>query len=66
MSKDCVNKTVMVIRNGILDSEDECDEHDAQLEEELEAHDDEYIEEGNSISLITISVCKILPFGSSF
>ncbi|KAA0025749.1 Transposon Ty3-I Gag-Pol polyprotein [Cucumis melo var. makuwa] len=52
MSKDCVNKKVMVIRNGIIDSKDECDEHDAPLEEESDAHDDEYIEGGSSIFLV--------------
>ncbi|KGN53753.1 hypothetical protein Csa_014547 [Cucumis sativus] len=45
MSKDYVNKKVMVIRNWIIDSKNECDEHDAPLEEESDAHDDEYIEE---------------------
>ncbi|KAA0066461.1 uncharacterized protein E6C27_scaffold21G005620 [Cucumis melo var. makuwa] len=54
MSKDCINKRVMVVRNGVIDSEDECEENDAQLEEEYETPvDDEYIEEGSSISLIT-------------
>ena len=28
MSKECVNKKAMVIRNGILDSDDECEDHD--------------------------------------
>lgn len=46
-SKDCVNKNVMVIRNEILDSKDECEEHDVQLEEELEAQADECIVEGS-------------------
>ena len=48
MSKDCVNKRVMVVRN------------DAQLEKEYETpNDDEYIEEGNSISLITRWVLNV-------
>ncbi|KAA0067527.1 Transposon Ty3-I Gag-Pol polyprotein [Cucumis melo var. makuwa] len=48
MSKDCINKRVMVVRNGVIDSEDECEENDAQLEEEYETPvDDEYIEEGD-------------------
>ncbi|MCQ7416411.1 retropepsin-like aspartic protease, partial [Salmonella enterica] len=60
MSKDCVNKRVMVVRNGVIDSEDECEEHDAQLEEEYETpDDDEYIEEGNSISLVARRVLNV-------
>ncbi|TYK09767.1 uncharacterized protein E5676_scaffold127G00510 [Cucumis melo var. makuwa] len=60
MSKDCINKRVMVVRNGVIDSEDECEENDAQLEEEYETPvDDEYIEEGNSISLITRWVLNV-------
>ncbi|TYJ98382.1 uncharacterized protein E5676_scaffold232G001250 [Cucumis melo var. makuwa] len=44
----------MVVRNGVIYSEDECEENDAQLEEEYETPvDDEYIEEGSSISRIT-------------
>ena len=42
----------MVIRNGIIDSKDECDEHDVPLEEESDARDDEYIEGSSSISLV--------------
>ena len=38
----------MVIRHGIIGSKDECDEHDAPLEEEFDANDDEYIEGGSS------------------
>ncbi|KAA0066639.1 RNA-directed DNA polymerase-like protein [Cucumis melo var. makuwa] len=34
------------MRNGIFDSEDECDKYDVPLEEESDAHDDEYIEGG--------------------
>lgn len=41
----------MVIRNSILDLDYESKEYDAQLEEESKAHDDVYIEEGNSIFL---------------
>ncbi|KAA0067207.1 uncharacterized protein E6C27_scaffold418G00090 [Cucumis melo var. makuwa] len=49
MSKDCINKRVMVVRNGVIDSKDECVENDLQLEEEYETLvDDEYIEEGRS------------------
>ncbi|TYK08101.1 uncharacterized protein E5676_scaffold265G002620 [Cucumis melo var. makuwa] len=60
MSKDCINKRVMVVRNGVIDSEDECEENDAQLEEEYETPvDDEYIEEGSSISLITRRVLNV-------
>ena len=59
MSKECVNKKVMVIRNGILDSDDECEDHDSQLVEEIAAYDDEYVEEGNSISLITRRVLNV-------
>ncbi|KAA0059666.1 Transposon Ty3-I Gag-Pol polyprotein [Cucumis melo var. makuwa] len=60
MSKDCINKRVMVVRNGMIDSEDECEENDAQLEEEYETLvDDEYIEEGSSISLITRRVLNV-------
>ncbi|KAA0025407.1 Transposon Ty3-I Gag-Pol polyprotein [Cucumis melo var. makuwa] len=60
MSKDCINKRVMVVRNGVIDSEDECEENDVQLEEEYETPvDDEYIEEGNSISLITRWVLNV-------
>ncbi|KAA0057648.1 putative polyprotein [Cucumis melo var. makuwa] len=60
MSKDCINKRVMVVRNGMIDSEDECEENDAQLEEEYETPvDDEYIEEGSSISLITRRVLNV-------
>ena len=50
MSKECVNEKVMVIRNDILDSDDECEDHDSQLVEEIAPYDDEYVEEGNSIS----------------
>ncbi|TYK04288.1 putative gag protein [Cucumis melo var. makuwa] len=39
-------------KNGIIDSEDECHEHDAPFEEESDAHDEEYIEGGSSISLV--------------
>ncbi|TYK22485.1 F15O4.13 [Cucumis melo var. makuwa] len=43
----------MVVRNGVIDSEDECEENDAQLEEEYETLvDDEYIEEGSPCSLV--------------
>ena len=59
MSKECVNKRVMVIRNGILDSDDECEENDSQLVEEIATYDDEYVEEGNFISLITRRVLNI-------
>ncbi|KAA0032636.1 Transposon Ty3-I Gag-Pol polyprotein [Cucumis melo var. makuwa] len=60
MSKDCINKRVMVVRNGVIDSKDECEENDAQLEEEYETPvDDEYIEEGSSISLITRRVLNV-------
>ncbi|KAA0051909.1 Transposon Ty3-I Gag-Pol polyprotein [Cucumis melo var. makuwa] len=60
MSKDCINKRVMVVRNGVIDSEDECEENDAQLEEEYETPvDDEYIEEGSSISQITRRVLNV-------
>ena len=59
MSKECVNKRVMVVRNGEINSEDECEENGAQLEEEYDTPDDEYIEEGNSISLITRRVLNV-------
>ncbi|TYK21798.1 uncharacterized protein E5676_scaffold991G00020 [Cucumis melo var. makuwa] len=60
MSKDCINKRVMVVRNGMIDSEDECEENDAQLEEKYETPvDDEYIEDDNSISLITRQVLNV-------
>ena len=59
MSKGFVNKKVMVIRNGILDSGDECEDHASQLVEEIAAYDDEYVEEGNSISLITRRVLNV-------
>ncbi|TYK18910.1 Retrovirus-related Pol polyprotein from transposon 17.6 [Cucumis melo var. makuwa] len=52
MSKDCINKRVMVVRNGVIDSEDECVENDVQLEEEYETPvDDEYIEEDAPMGL---------------
>ena len=59
MSKECVNEKVMVIRNRILDSNDECEDHDSQLVEEIAAYDDEYVEEDNSISLITRRVLNV-------
>ena len=59
MSKEYVNKKVMVIRNGILDSDDECEDHDSQLVEEVAAYEDEYVEEGNSLSLITRRVLNV-------
>ena len=59
MSKDCVNKKFMVIGNGILDSDDEYEDHDSQLVEEIAACDDEYVEEGNSISLIIRKVLNV-------
>ena len=59
MSKECINEKVMVIRNGILDSDDECEDHDSQLVEKIAAYDDEYVEEGNSISLITRRVLNV-------
>jgi len=31
MSKECVNKRVMVIRNGVIDSDDDREEHDEEL-----------------------------------
>ena len=64
MSKECVNEKVMVIRNGILDSDDECEDHDSQLVEEIAAYDDV-----NSQALISFTLgrykdevlCDVVP-----
>ena len=34
----------MVIRIGILDSDDECEENDSQLMEEIATYDDKYVQ----------------------
>ena len=50
----------------ILDSDDECEDHDSQLVEEIAAYDDEYVEEDNSISLITRKVLNVQIKGEKF
>ncbi|KAA0036863.1 hypothetical protein E6C27_scaffold20G001720 [Cucumis melo var. makuwa] len=47
------------MRNGIIDSKDESNEHDAPFEEESDAHDDEYIQGACSMSLVTKRVLNL-------